>query len=243
MKRATGLYRQLLDIRDLHFIAETSRPEESVDLRNKFPPVANQNSFNSCTSHAVGDLMNYFLSEKKKYAKWPLFGFSKAYLWYYARQRINRETKNSGAVLRDCFKVITNEGFVKEADWDFSKPYVAPTFSVKLASKFYKLYLGQLPKYYRIDTIESAKLCLNDGLPFVFGMPITKEFELLKKGVVYKHDIEYLQTGLHAMLVVGYNDKGFIVRNSWGEKWADKGYCLIDFDSFEKFSFDKWTLK
>lgn len=243
MKRATGLIRQGYDGRDLRYIAESSRPESSVDLRDKFLLIENQGNLNSCTSHAVGDLMNYFLAEKKKYAKWPHFRFSKAYLWYYARQRINRETKNSGAILRDCFKVITNEGFVKESDWDFSKPYNEPTFSVKLASKFYKLYLGQLPKYYRIDDNASAKLCLNDGLPFVFGFPITKDFEILKKNVVYKHDIEYLQTGLHAMLVVGYNNKGFIVRNSWGEKWADKGYCIIDFDSFEKFSFDKWTLK
>ena len=34
------------------------------------------------------------------------------------------------------------------------------------------------------------------------------------------------------MLIVGYNDRQqvFIVRNSWGEQWGDKGYCYIPYD-------------
>ena len=38
--------------------------------------------------------------------------------------------------------------------------------------------------------------------------------------------------GGHAMLIVGYNDdkQWFIVRNSWGNKWADNGYCYIPYD-------------
>ena len=31
--------------------------------------------------------------------------------------------------------------------------------------------------------------------------------------------------GGHAMVVVGYDEEGFIIRNSFGEKWGKKGYC------------------
>ncbi|MGJ8744601.1 C1 family peptidase [Polaribacter sp.] len=36
--------------------------------------------------------------------------------------------------------------------------------------------------------------------------------------------------GGHAVNIVGYNDKGFIFKNSWGEEWADKGYGYISYD-------------
>jgi C1A family cysteine protease len=33
--------------------------------------------------------------------------------------------------------------------------------------------------------------------------------------------------GRHAMLMVGYTGNFYIVKNSWGEDWGDKGYCYI----------------
>jgi C1A family cysteine protease len=33
--------------------------------------------------------------------------------------------------------------------------------------------------------------------------------------------------GRHAMLIVGYTGNFYIVKNSWGEEWGDKGYCYI----------------
>jgi C1A family cysteine protease len=33
--------------------------------------------------------------------------------------------------------------------------------------------------------------------------------------------------GAHAMLIVGYNETDFIVRNSWGYAWGDAGYFYL----------------
>ena len=33
--------------------------------------------------------------------------------------------------------------------------------------------------------------------------------------------------GRHAMLMVGYTGNYYLVKNSWGEDWGDKGYCQI----------------
>jgi hypothetical protein len=36
--------------------------------------------------------------------------------------------------------------------------------------------------------------------------------------------------GGHAVTIVGYNDFGFIIKNSWGEDWGESGYAYIDYD-------------
>ena len=45
-------------------------------------------------------------------------------------------------------------------------------------------------------------------------------------------DPQSSEHGLHAMLIVGYSDRQevFIVRNSWGTSWGDKGYGYVPYD-------------
>jgi C1A family cysteine protease len=40
--------------------------------------------------------------------------------------------------------------------------------------------------------------------------------------------------GGHSMAIVGYDDekKIFIIRNSWSDRWGDKGYFYIDYEYF-----------
>lgn len=36
--------------------------------------------------------------------------------------------------------------------------------------------------------------------------------------------------GGHAVTVVGYNKEGFIIKNSWGKAWGEKGYAVVSYD-------------
>lgn len=36
-------------------------------------------------------------------------------------------------------------------------------------------------------------------------------------------------TANHMVVIVGYDEKGWIIRNSWGTEWADKGYAHIGY--------------
>ena len=48
--------------------------------------------------------------------------------------------------------------------------------------------------------------------------------------------------GGHAVCLVGYDEKGFIIRNSWGTSWGKGGYMHIDEDVFAKTCFEAWTI-
>ena len=52
--------------------------------------------------------------------------------------------------------------------------------------------------------------------------------------------------GGHAVCIVGYDEskQTFKVRNSWGEKWGDDGYCYFPFEYITNpnLASDFWTV-
>lgn len=42
--------------------------------------------------------------------------------------------------------------------------------------------------------------------------------------------------GGHAVTIVGYDDRGFLIKNSWGESWGDGGYATILYDYHAVFA-------
>ena len=47
--------------------------------------------------------------------------------------------------------------------------------------------------------------------------------------------------GGHAVAIVGYDEKGFIIRNSWGNSYGRGGYSTISYDEANKF-LELWTI-
>lgn len=47
--------------------------------------------------------------------------------------------------------------------------------------------------------------------------------------------------GGHAVAIVGWNEDGFVVRNSWGAHWGSNGYTILPYEDFNKF-YEIWTL-
>ena len=42
------------------------------------------------------------------------------------------------------------------------------------------------------------------------------------------------------MTVIGYTKEGFIIRNSWGVFWGDKGYCIYPYSDWGAH-YEIWT--
>jgi Papain family cysteine protease len=49
--------------------------------------------------------------------------------------------------------------------------------------------------------------------------------------------------GGHCVAIVGYNKDGFIIKNSWGKGWADKGYATISYNYHKAFATEALVLK
>ncbi|CAF0921579.1 unnamed protein product [Adineta ricciae] len=95
------------------------------------------------------------------------------------------------------------------------------------------------------------KSCLAQGFPFTFALKLYNSFhQAAKKGIITTPTIsKHSQSaiGSQALLAVGYSDRSnaFIVRNSWGSSWGDKGYCYVPYEYMTdpNLCFDLWTIR
>ncbi|KAM7500566.1 hypothetical protein LguiA_024980 [Lonicera macranthoides] len=88
------------------------------------------------------------------------------------------------------------------------------------------------------DFVGDWKFELNELLymlnarPIIGSIEVTKKFEGLEKGVIYKEGPKDELN--HCVLIVGYRinltlgRKFFKIKNSWGTDWCDNGYGLVD---------------
>lgn len=47
--------------------------------------------------------------------------------------------------------------------------------------------------------------------------------------------------GGHAFALVGYNERGFIVQNSWGQGWGARGFAVLTYDDWQANCTDAWV--
>jgi hypothetical protein len=50
------------------------------------------------------------------------------------------------------------------------------------------------------------------------------------------------RTGAHAFAMIGYNDRGFIVQNSWGLGWGASGLALLTYEDWVLNGSDAWVV-
>jgi len=243
-KKAGGFIPSKPDDRDFKYKKVGDSLLKEVDLRPLLSPVTNQYNYESCTANATCTILDYNLKYKKQNVSWD-YNSSEAYLWYWTRFLEGTQKNNVGVQPRNVFKAIHKYGFVPESEWNMGKAFETPPFKVNFLGKSNLLYIKQLPGYYSIganksNTVDLCMDALNDFVPLTFAFPVDKAFKGNKGELISSVDNDVFY---HDMVVVGYNKDGFIVRNSWGSKWGDKGYSYISFDVFKKYAFDIWCLK
>lgn len=236
----------LQDIPYLMYTREKiTRFPDSVDLREKMPPVYDQKNLGSCTSMATAAALEYDRIIQGLEVWLP----SRLFIYYNTRKLEDSVESDSGGTLRDSIKTVAKQGAPIETLW----PYVEEKFADEPTPEAYtEAQHHTAIQYMRINNsdINELKRCLVAGFPFVFGMSVYESFEsdeVAKTGVIpMPKETEKMQGG-HAVLGVGYKNETscFICRNSWSSSWGDLGYFYIPYDylTTTDLADDFWTIR
>lgn len=94
----------------------------------------------------------------------------------------------------------------------------------------------KIDSYALVGSENALKSALVANGPCVGALPVYKENQRRD----FWMGSEF--AGGHCITIVGYTTKGFIIRNSWGQSWCNKGHVVIPFYDFGKF-YEIWTMQ
>lgn len=84
--------------------------------------------------------------------------------------------------------------------------------------------------YAQVYTIDELKRALVQFGPCYISFPVYDKF---KSKFWNRQDEDSVSLGGHAVTVVGYNDVGFILRNSWGKYWNLDGHVTYPYTEWK----------
>ncbi|HRC85180.1 MAG TPA: C1 family peptidase [Thermoanaerobaculia bacterium] len=206
------------------FLKSKRKLPAKVDLRTWCPPVQFQGGFNTCTSHVVATLVEYF--QRKVYGK--NFEASRLFLYKVTKNLLQKEG-NVGVYIRQTMGALKLLGVPPERYWPYLDPgafgapnYTDPRLDVEPTPFCYALALDyKAMTYYRLDTgapltdatsggeplLRAVKLHLSSQIPLAFGFPLYPSLsQATTTGrIPYPTESEQ-QLGNHAVVAVGYDD-------------------------------------
>ena len=218
---------------------------KKVDLRMNCPKIYNQGKLGSCTANAIGFLYHY-RELQNNYES--VFMPSRLFIYYNERNMEGHIATDSGAEIHDGIHSIAKLGVCSETDW----PYDISQFTKRPNAKCYTFAKDhKVSQYHALEkNVNQLKIALLMGYPIAFGFEVFESFEsnkVAQSGIMTMPQETEKMLGGHAVAMVGFDDekKHFIIRNSWGEEWGDKGYFYMPYEFIEHkdYTSDFWIIK
>ena len=204
------------DLRDFRVSNSVTRVELPKEFRLNNYDIKNQGNVNSCVAHTLSSML-----ERSGYK------FSTGWIYGY---RPDGYYQGEGMYPREALNTLLKKGAVKKEDFDYNiemndaKTLVDNNID-KLEALADNYHITSYARLYTEKEIKSWMFIHNIGIPIAIA---TEDIKLDKDNII-QIPANYPNSG-HAMLIVGWNETGFIVQNSWGKNWGDNGYAILPYE-------------
>lgn len=217
-----------------------------VDLRKYMTNVEKQVG-NSCVANAFVGAYEYLAKRELGDSA----DVSRLFVYYNARSLHESENEDQGTQMELAIDALCKYGACSEELWPNQEGLILEQPD-DLAYEHAINFTIEEAEFIETD-LNLWRHTLAEGYPIAFALNTFDSFDeaTQNRGRVPmpKSSDNVREThGWHAMLCVGYSDKDrmFMVRNSWGSKWGDNGYCYIPYDYVihqEYNGHDSWIIK
>ncbi len=205
-----------------------AQPADAVDLRKYCTPVGDQGQTSRCAAfawtHATELVNNLKTGDTPRLSPtYTMLEFQR--MQGDAQDYTYAYTGGDGTVGGpDHARVLVEQGTCRQELWPDSSE--APSTSERvLISDAERHRLDGTPHPIALDDVRKV---LSAGCPVQVSVNTGPAFSGIgRDGMVNAAEAPSGRHGRHAMLMVGYTGNFYIVKNSWGEDWGDKGYCYI----------------
>ena len=207
------------DARDYTITADKEFP---ASFALETVPVKNQWFTPSCVAHALSSVCEYH--HKRQHGEYARFSTEFLY-----GLREDGYYIGNGMVIRDGLNTLLKYGNVFEGDCEGNHNYTyAMNHVAKDVDHLKELaYPHRISAYFKINNADELKTALMKHGVVVVSMD-THNLHILVNDV-YKYT-ELGGSGRHCVFIYGWNEKGWLVQNSWGYLYGWDGRFIVPFD-------------
>jgi pimeloyl-ACP methyl ester carboxylesterase len=254
-----------LDLRDREFTPGVkSLPEQWPDdnaIRELLPRyyksglILDQGEEGACTGFGLACVVNYlhWREQLKQRSRTKQETVSTRMLYHLARFYDEWPGEDyEGSSCRGALKAWHKHGVCTETLWPYRDAKGRVNFIRPLDGWAEDALQRRLGVYYRVNRASVVDMQaaiveigaiyvssdVHDGWDIgVRNKPITGHASLPEIKAIRSKD----SLGGHAFALVGFNRTGFVVQNSWGEKWGNRGFGVLPYAEWVKYGSDAWT--
>jgi hypothetical protein len=208
------------DIRDYKIAATTQEFPDTFVLPEV--SIKNQGSVGSCVAHACSSVVEFHNKRQENtdtvFSTEFIYGYRP--LGYYVGE---------GMYIRNALKTLREVGDCPLTD--LKGNHKCPEAMKAVEDNIEKLkdaaYPHRISTYAKISKEAEIKQALMDFGYVVVSMPWYKNSKLVD-GIYTFTSKE--TNGYHCVVIYGWNERGWLVQNSWGKLWGKKGRFVVPFD-------------
>ncbi len=212
-------------------------------------PVLDQGDTNACTGFALASVIFHlqYKAKREKVAQKvsPFMLYSMARRYDEFPGDPNADT---GSSLRGAMKGWYKYGAC--AEWLWSSEPMPPAAATPEEDWWLDAVKRPLGAYYRVDTrsVTDMQVALNE-IGALYASVVchggwTKGWDVKQSNSDYwmiPPQQATPQDGAHAFAIVGYTSEGFILQNSWGERWGTAGRGVLTYQDWLENAMDCWV--
>jgi hypothetical protein len=236
------------DFRDRAYIAPVhSRPPAHLPPRRALP-VLDQGDTSACTGFALASVVHWLLKEDdatpERVSPFMLYSMARRY------DEFRGAEADTGSSLRGALKGWHKHGACRERLWpDLKMPKVPPDPRNDWWIDAVRRPLGA---YYRVEPQQIADLHVAlDEVGILYASAVCHagwdEGDAARGKVPRYWEIPRRKArdsdGGHAFVIVGYDERGFIIQNSWGEGWGSRGLARLTYQDWRENAMDCWVVQ
>lgn len=212
-----------VDVRDYQAVYTANKKEFPKSFELEIPRVKDQGDTGACVAYSLSSIIEYYNNKQNGDPTEMSVG-------YIYGNRTTSEYKGVGMVIRDALEAVRLYGDVYKDAYDMRDNVEIPT-AIRLFEKnktrlYSDGYPHRISQYCRVGTINAMKASIMAGNPVLIGMLWYNDMKVID-GVLRTSYIGH--DGGHCMFIIGWDERGWKVQNSWGTGWGDNGTAIIPY--------------
>ncbi len=207
-------------------------------------PVLDQGDTSACTGFALAIVLSHLLQQSGRATEaavspWMLYSMARRYDEFPG-------AKDAGSSLRGALKGWHKHGACAMRLWNG----LAMPSATGIPGEDWWLDAVNRPlgAYYRVDTrsVTDMHVALNEA-GVLYASAVCHDGWLEdgkanpRKGWTIPLRKAKPSDGGHAFAIVGYDARGFLVHNSWGDAWGDRGLATLSYEDWLEHAMDCWV--